>query len=248
MGSPTHWDDITAQGFSWSAFGKAAGVGAVAGAAGAVAGTAAVMGGAAFTTGAAASGVSIGGYTLGTTGAISGAISGAVSYPIKAIGNHAFFGDNMSGTEWGMEILGGGIFGGAIGGIGAKINKQSFWWGNSTKNPTVTPKGIIEINPEFKINEHIKGLNVNAQSKHIPGAHNYAEGKSILLSDPKQLLNKIYTGEYEFIRYSARNNFPVVKFNHPVGFVIGQGNSKGIITNAVQIHFSARNGLIHLSV
>jgi len=78
----THWDDITASGFSWSAFGKAAGVGAVAG-------TAAVMGGAAFTAGAAASGISIGGYTLGTTGAISGAVGGAASYPIKAIGNHA---------------------------------------------------------------------------------------------------------------------------------------------------------------
>ena len=119
---------------------KAFGIGAIAGSVGAMAGTVAVMGGAAFTaagTGAAVAGnVTVGGYALGSTGAVSGALSGAVggvvSSPIRQVGNVlAGWQDDVSFKEIIAEGVIGGVTGGLIGGVGAKLRGENFWWGNS---------------------------------------------------------------------------------------------------------------------
>jgi len=126
-------------------------IGAVAGGAGAVVGTAAIMGGAAFAAAgsaaaAGATGVTVGGYTLGTSGFVSGAISGAasgvVSSPLRQVGNMlAGWQDEFSFKEYGAEIVGGGLFGGLAGGVGAAIKGQNFWWGNSTPLTNVAGLG-----------------------------------------------------------------------------------------------------------
>jgi hypothetical protein len=136
---------------SFGAWVGAGAIGAVAGGVGAVAGTAAIMGGAAFVAGGAiaagATGISVGGYTLGTSGAVSGAISGAVggaiSSPLRQVGNIlAGWQDEFSYKEWlGESALGFGV-GGAVGGLSATFKGQNFWWGNGTK---ITPSGGIAI-------------------------------------------------------------------------------------------------------
>ena len=135
-----NWSDITANGFNLGRAGAAFGIGAVAGGVGAMTGTYAVMGSAALGGAAAATatGVQVGGYTLGTTGFVSGAISGtvggAVGSTLRQTGNIvAGFQDKFSYESLlGETALGFGI-GGSVGGLTALARGQNFWWGNSVK-------------------------------------------------------------------------------------------------------------------
>ena len=134
-------------------------IGGVAGAAGAALGTVAIMGGAAFVAGGAeaagATGVSVGGYTLGTTGFVSGAISGGVGGATSSIlrqvrNTIAGWQDEFSFKELiGEAILGAGI-GGIFGGAGALLKRQNFWWGNGTKSLSITVDGKIMKVPGYQ--------------------------------------------------------------------------------------------------
>ena len=102
----THWDEVTdgGSGWNWKEFGKAAGIGAVAGFVGAATGGAAL--------GAAGlSATSIAG------GAVAGGVGAAYSSPILGVGNNIAFGDPYSIKQWGLETLGGGVVGGVGGGV-----------------------------------------------------------------------------------------------------------------------------------
>jgi RHS repeat-associated protein len=141
-----HWDDITAGGgFDLGKAASAFAIGGVAGAAGAALGTYAVMGAAALGVGTAstASALSIGGYSLGTTGVISGAVSGTIgaafSNPVKQLGNHLVFGDDMSVENFFQDVAMGAVFGGVAGGLSTIGKGQNLWWGNSVPN---APTGI----------------------------------------------------------------------------------------------------------
>ncbi|MFM2394764.1 MAG: hypothetical protein RLZZ546_2746 [Bacteroidota bacterium] len=159
---------------------KAGIIGGAAGAIGAATGTYAVMGSAALATtaGAAATGASIGGYTLGTTGfvsgAISGTVSGAISSPFRQIGNMlAGWQDEFSYKEWGTETLLGGAIGGTVGGVSAWAKGQNFWWGNSVKIVPTSPFG--SVHPELpqrvidpaSISELASDANINSGQGHI---------------------------------------------------------------------------------
>lgn len=144
------WDNITQGGFSLGKAAGAFGIGAVAGGVGAAAGTFAIMGAAAGVAGATATGVTVGGYTLGTTGAVSGAISGGVGAAISSVlrqaGNVAVgWQEKFSYKDWLLEtVLGAGI-GGAVGGLTAAFKGQNFWWGNSTKIIPTGGKAVGEL-------------------------------------------------------------------------------------------------------
>jgi RHS repeat-associated protein len=114
-----HWDKIDNLGDGLLAFGIGAGAGAL---------------------GAATGGYAAAALKLGTTGAISGAVTGfvggGIGSTVKQVGNVIAFGgdkygDKFSFGEVGLEAIGGGLFGGVIGGGVALFKGQNFWWGNT---------------------------------------------------------------------------------------------------------------------
>lgn len=151
---------------------KAFGIGAVAGGVGAAAASFVVMGGAALGTGALASsvsysGLSVAGYSLGTTGVVSGAatgaIGGAVSGPLRQGGNMwAGWQDEFSFRELGLEIGSGLVIGGIAGGIAGGLGKgapgnpgmpdpslgNKILWGNSVRVPGA---GSIAVGPNGRV-------------------------------------------------------------------------------------------------
>lgn len=215
---------------------------------------------------AATGGLAAGALGLGTTGFISGAVTGGVGAiagsPIQGIGNAIAFGDEYSWKQYGADILGGAILGGLVSGGIAAWKGQNFWWGNTVR-PSVVPNGIefgddlgykgtnskgqkavVGVDePLLFANEHVKGINPGAQSKHIPGSHNYDPNRSQLLADPEQLLKKVYALDYEFVRYNPRG-MAVIRFNQPVGIYSSHGTSIGV-TNLATMSYQSSTGLVH---
>lgn len=180
------------------------------------------MGSAAFAAGGAAAagatGVSVGGYTLGTSGFVSGAISGAVgsaiSSPLRQTGNMlAGWQDDFSFKEWGAEIAGGVLIGGTISGLVGLKQSGNFWWGNSVKN---LPGGEIGAGIERVVN-----------SKTIS---NFANDNNIYGSQKGKLSSKIVNDYYEQM---VNNTFdPMLKANRIGGYtyngkyIIGEGHHR----------------------
>ena len=121
----THWDDITADGkVNWGDFGKAAGIGAAAGAVGAATGGAAL----------GAAGLSA---TSFAGGALAGGVGAAYSSPILGVGNNIAFNDPYSVKQWGLDIVMGAGIGGVAGGAANLIKnarpgaaQTNFWTDN----------------------------------------------------------------------------------------------------------------------
>ena len=141
---------------NWGDGFKASGIGARTGAIGAAGASFIVMGGAALRAGALASSVSysgltIAGYSLGTTGAVSGAvtgaISGAISSPLRQGGNMlAGWQDKFSVKDCGVEAGSGLVMGAMFGAVAGGLEKTAvgssdaslghkLLWGNSVKVP-----------------------------------------------------------------------------------------------------------------
>jgi len=109
---------------SWKDGFAAFGIGAVAGGLGAATGG----------LGLAASGFA---STSFIGGAAFGIASAAVSSPVLGIGNNLYFGDPYSLKSFGRDVLLGGLTGGVMGGITAKIQGKDFWTGLDIPKPTV---------------------------------------------------------------------------------------------------------------
>ena len=149
----THWDDITAGGkVNWGEFGKAAGIGAAAGAVGAATGGAAL----------GAAGLSA---TSVAGGALAGGAGAATSSPILGVGNNIAFNDPYSLKQWGVDVAFGIGIGGVTGGVANLIkNAQpgatptNFWTdkalapGRNRWSFNNTPKGS-EWGPKSFVSE-----------------------------------------------------------------------------------------------
>jgi len=182
----------------------------------------------------------VGGYSLGTTGFVSGAatgaIGGAVSSPLRQVGNTlAGWQDGVSYKEWGMEILGGGVFGGALGGIGASIKGQNFWWGNSTPIASSNAGSMVRVgnqgDPNFKVtldNEvnlnggksPFKNFSDQRQFRHIKGNKLYNGGSYFdNINDAKAVADAIKGGNAKFLGNTpGKGKFPVYRVNGITGF------------------------------
>ena len=166
-----NWNNINNLWDGLAAFG----IGTAAGAAGAALGTVAVMGSAALATGAAAAsatGVSVGGYTFSTTGAISGAVGETIGSPLRQLGNTAMdWQDEFSYSEWGMSIVAGGVMGGTIGGLVALKQSQNFWWGNSKSLSTIrgiaAGEGLERVIDGNTISDVPENADVRAGQEHV---------------------------------------------------------------------------------
>jgi len=208
-----NWSDITANGFNLGRAGAAFGIGAVAGGVGAMTGTYAVMGSAALGGAAAATatGVQVGGYTLGTTGFVSGSISGtvggAVGSTLRQTGNVvAGFQDKFSYKSLLGETAFGFGFGGAVGGLTATFKGQNFWWGNSTK---ITPNGSIAIDDgivEFESGDVFSGSGEKIRNSHLAGNSHPKTGVPFDESGFPDFSNSLYKNGINDVNIIPANN------------------------------------------
>ncbi|MFN8863914.1 MAG: RHS repeat-associated core domain-containing protein [Flavobacteriales bacterium] len=116
-----HWDEITAGGqFNWEEFGKAAGLGAAAGAV-----TALTAGGLT----AVAGGAGAGGFA---SGFVTGAFSTTAGNIVLSEGNHVAFGDpRWTAGQYALSAGIGGVVGGVTNGLVSKSHGNGFWTGSS---------------------------------------------------------------------------------------------------------------------
>ncbi|TAE38111.1 MAG: DUF4237 domain-containing protein [Runella slithyformis] len=164
-------------------FWKGFGIGAVAGAVTAATGGAA---GVYATTGSFAGAFSSTAVAAATTGSLGGAISGvagaAAGAPILGLGNQAVFGDPYSASQYGRDVLFGGILGGVGGGISAALQGKNVWngaagstWGKPTNwFPDWGKRWIKTDNAGWKLS----GIRPEAGTGQFPAVTNPQTGKT----------------------------------------------------------------------
>ena len=144
----THWKQIKSGGpngkFSWKNLGKAAAVGAAAGAVAVVAGA-----------GAAAGLSALGVTTAGAAGgALIGVGSAAASSPVTGFGNQMAFGEKYTGKQFVRDVVIGGIAGGIVGGAVSAYKGNNVWtgkpvaYGRSLFSFNNTHRTITAANPK----------------------------------------------------------------------------------------------------
>jgi len=130
---------------------------------------------------------------------------------------------------WGLEILGGGILGGAIGGIGAKINKQNFWWGNSTK---ILPKGSHEIQEYaakfISEQKFASKVSVQKQARHLKGTAGYNKGYLDSFDDAQKVLDAFNSGNYKLLQDIPGRSSVKIQVEGVFGTYVNQGNPNGL--------------------
>jgi hypothetical protein len=115
---------------------------------------------------------------------------------------------------------------------------------NSVRNTTQLPDNVRLNAGDFGGKnmsvEQLK-LNAGAQGKHILGNNNYLPGRSILTSDPNQLLNSLNSGNFTAVGTTPRG-MPIVKFGQIIGTVIDQSGANLGPTEYAVIHIG-KNGI-----
>ena len=224
-----HWDDITAGGkVNWGEFGKAAGIGAAAGAVGAATGGAAL----------GAAGLSA---TSVAGGALAGGVGAATSSPILGVGNNIAFGDPYSIKQWGVDVVGGIAIGGVAGGVGNLIKgkvtgvKTNFWTdadiapGRTRWSLANTPKasGSVIIGP----NGRVVVANSVAELANNQGLQTAQRG-ALDQAKIQSLLTDMDPGTFDATKYAVRGyrdgaRTIIVDGNHRVTAALFHGMKTG---------------------
>lgn len=99
-----------------------------------------------------------------------------------------------------------------------------------------------QVHKDIKNNYNLS-VNQGQQDKHIPGANNYIEGRSILTADPEKLID-MYAGKGFFFRKRNGEWKERTWFKHSdiIGLYITP-NGRSVETSNGIIHYSKRKGL-----
>ena len=149
------------------------------------------------------------------------------------------------------NTLTGASAGGVTGGVLSEIMGGDFWdgfrQGATSGAVSGAAYGVLKADKQEAIRKSTKKdvdsdiivgtkIHEGKQGKHVEGHNNYAEGKSILKTDAKSLLDDFHSGNVKSVR--AINN---VKTQVDFGEVIGVYKSKTTPVDGIQ----TTNGIIH---